>query len=202
MCIRNANSKQHIREISLQCYYDSTLQDSTAAHRQYMSKRIEKRYDEEVHRFRMRQRQKANDGVSDNSSDTDSDFDVDMEKEPRDSGMIWTGCYEFDLNYPPSTPSVGWGAGKGGPGVQVDFLIIHDEIELYHAAFNFHPDTGHIYLISKASRLYSEVSVRGQSIGREEIHALNQSPTKLNLGLLNYTFEYTSVAKTKYFTNR
>jgi hypothetical protein len=170
-------------KLAFSAAYDSALQDSRAAYRQYMSKGIEKRYDEKVHRFRMRRSKKANDGVSDNSSDTDSDFD--MEKEPGDLGMIWTGCYEFDLDNPPTKPTAGWGAGKGGSDTQVDFLIIHDEMKRYRAAFNFHPDTGHMYLTSKASRVYGEVWVCGWSIGREEIHALNQSRTLINLGSLN-----------------
>jgi hypothetical protein len=117
--------------------------------------------------------------------------------------VIWTGQYEFDLNNSPAEPPLGWGAGKGGPDTPIDLLIIHRGIQGCHVSFNFHHDTGHMYLTSNASRIFDgRVTVKGLEVGCGEMHAFNQTPTHLAIGRLGYIFEYTDIVRTEHFYNR
>ena len=136
----------------------------------------EREYDRDILRLRRNRNISLQSDVNEDGSESSTDLGSGTEQELRHLGMVWKGCYLFDLDEPPDRPQVGWTAGKGRDEINVDFLINTplrcDEVRGYHALFNLHCDTGYLYIISRTSSTTS-VTVNGREVARGEMHALN-----------------------------
>lgn len=181
--------------------YDKILQESLTRHGHFMSVETKKIYDEDVHRFRLKQSKVTSSEISGDSDSTGSDNEVDTRAPPeyREMGMIWKGHYKFEIYNLPHNPVDGWRVGRGGTDVEVDILIAHKDLRTLHGSFNFHPEIGRICLTSKAKGAFDDVSVIGKRVDNGSFHAFNQRSTVLSMGFLTCSFEYTNFAKTEHF---
>jgi hypothetical protein len=180
-------------------------QDGSDAHKRFVHVNTQQRYDRDVLRYNMALRRpvRADDALSESSTE----IDTDVEDRVKPSGMIWTGCYTFDMGSLPADHSRGWTAGKEAPGTEVDFLLTtngrQSDIRGRHVIFNFHQSTGYLYIVSRASSSgRSPVSVNGHEVPRGMTYSLNQQRMKIRLGTLEYVFEYTDYANSTDFQTR
>jgi hypothetical protein len=163
----------------------------------------QQQYDRNVLRYHMALRRplRADDALSESSTEIDTDVE-----DIKPSGMIWTGCYTFNIA-PDSVPAdcpKGWIAGKGAPEAVVDFLLTMNgrqpDIRSQHVMFNFHRSTGYLHLVSRASSNgRSPVGVNGHDIPRGMTYSLNQKDMKIRLGTLEYVFDYTDFSMSAKF---
>lgn len=184
------------------------VSDVLQAYQRRMLVEPEQIYDKDILRLRLKRnpgflplQSDINDDVSESSTDPGSGTEQDW----RGLGMVWTGCYPFDLGDPPDNRITGWTVGKGRDEINIDFLINtplrRDQVRGYHALFNLHRDTGYLYIMSRASSTTS-VTVNGHEIARGKMHALNQSPMTIRFGPLEYIFEYAETARSPAFYSR
>ncbi|KAK4951062.1 hypothetical protein LTR66_013912 [Elasticomyces elasticus] len=123
------------------------------------------------------------------TADTDPDADQNA-----GSKMIWTGHYALSLDCVPEFPLVGWRAGKGrrwnkDETGDVDLLLsLRSWKNLHgnHASFTFDRDTGILCLAPNYTMILGATKVGGNMT-----MALNQAPTIIQFGSLQYKFEYT-----------
>ena len=174
-----------------------------STNKRFVRVNTQQQYDRDVLRYHMALRRplRADDAFSESSTEIDTDVE-----DIKPSGMIWTGCYTFNID-PDNVPgdcSKGWTAGKGAPETVVDFLLTTNgrqpDIRSQHAMFNFHRSTGYLYLVSRASSNgRSPVTVNGHDIARGMTYSLNQKAMKIRLGTLEYVFDYTDFSNSAEF---
>lgn len=164
--------------------YDATIrqqQVNTAANvsqTRYMSVEPEQSYHRDVRSLRYELAQ-THDG---NSEESPTEPNTDVENDDRRQGMIWTGHYIFQLNPSPSTPHMGWTAGREvTPDISLcsmDFAKLHHmKIRTYHVRFNFDRDNRAFFVASVTTSSIAGLSVNGIQVGRQ-MHALNQHDMK------------------------
>ncbi|KAI5865840.1 kinase-like domain-containing protein [Durotheca rogersii] len=205
-----------LAKLAFSSVYDAILQsrqrtkrnsqmDIPAAER--ISVESRQRYHEDVLRF-----QREMDNLEDeNSSESSSDSDTDVKSKNRYQGMVWTGRYVLGLQLPPYEPDVGWVAGKGlggnKPYTDIFFCTTafskrHNiNLRSSHVRFNFDQDNRAFFVSSMTSSHLARLAVNGVTVGRE-LHALNQHNMKIQLGLLEYDFQYTDVASSNSFIGK
>ncbi|KUI64269.1 putative endopolygalacturonase D [Cytospora mali] len=167
----------------------------TAVHNMHVES--EPKFYRDVIQFRRAEAQPEGDGCEDlTEPGTDSENDL------RELGSIWTGHYILHLSHRPSTPEMGWIAGKGptekGPYADI-FLCTRSfakryslKLRSFHFRFNFDRQ--------KRSLVHS-VTVNDVEVGRQ-IHSLNQYSMKIRVGLLEYDFQYTNASPVAFFEHR
>jgi hypothetical protein len=181
-------------------------QNRRTADYSYIHVNTEQQYDSEIFRFR-RQNNLTFPKEYDTVSVSSTEVDTDSEDDSRHSGMIWTGYYTFDLQNPPADPILGWVGGRGDPNSETTVEIPlgredkRNDVRSRHILFNFHHNsTGFLSVLSRASQTgRNQVTVNGISVARGMTHSLNQSPTIIRLGTLEYRFKYTSFATSEIF---
>lgn len=123
--------------------------------------------------------------------------DTDAEEQNQDLGLIWTGHYLLDLEYPPSTPAKGFTAGKGPlEGVPIDLLLCTKafvkrfgiNLRNPHARFNFFPNHRGFYVVDCSRSRLAQVTVNGETAHQRPYH-LNQHSMAIRLDKLEYVFQ-------------
>jgi hypothetical protein len=170
----------------------------------------ELRHDPDVRRFRLEveRARETSESLTDPDTDAESQAGGDAAL-----GMIWSGCYVFALETPPSAPDMGWSLGRGPAEKTPNPHDPHSDMLLttrafakeygipvrtFHARFNFAKDTAAFFLASILTSPRAELSVNGMPVGRE-MHVLNQHSMRIRLGSLEYAFEYTGFSATDDF---
>jgi hypothetical protein len=184
--------------------FDEAYESSTAvADKSHIYVEPRQHYDKDALIFRL-QEQKKQQGDA-NESDSPTDPDTDTENHQKHYGMIWTGWFAFDLAVAPGERTTGWTVGSGRKNVHIDYPVVTRSLATgvrgYHARFNFHQNTGHLF-ISKVSRVRdAEVIVNGKGVSCGEQFTLNQNSMNIRLGRLEYEFRYTDFGQTEdYYT--
>jgi hypothetical protein len=150
----------------------------------------EKVYDQDVCRERQHQ-QRVQNGES-------TDTDPDTEPEDESFGLIWLGCYAFDLQLPPNSNARGWTMGSGKPGVLIDFVLpTLSGARGLHAKFTFSTNSRQIQITRMSSHTNGAVSVNGRSLAHAESTLLNESEMVVQLARLTFVFKYEKHASTE-----
>lgn len=158
-------------------------QNHSSRHVQYDK---QPRYDGDIFRFRTRQnlaRVEELGTVSASSTEVDSDSDDNA----RQSGMIWTGYYSFNLEVRPSNSLRGWVAGRDSAAeIPLGQEDKQNGIRSRHILFNFHHEsTGFLSILSKGPRDgRGQISVNGIGVARGMTCSLNQMTSIIRLGSL------------------
>jgi hypothetical protein len=151
----------------------------------------EKVYDQDV-RHERRHQQRVQNG------EATEDTDPDSEPEDESLGMIWLGCYAFDLQLPPNSNARGWTMGTGKPGVLIDFALpTLSGARGLHARFAFSTNSRQIQITRMSSHANGAVSVNGRSLAYAETTLLNESEMNIQLASLSFVFKYEKHASTE-----
>lgn len=143
--------------------------------------------------------------------DSESPTDPDSDSEERYShrGMVWHGHYTLQLDSPPSKPGIGWVLGKGIGETETCADVVlstrafdkqqNMNLRSHHARFNFASHNRAFFASSLSSSSLARFAVNGVHVGRREMCALNQHVMNIRLGLLEYTFRYSTFASSEAF---
>lgn len=192
--------------------FDCRFRDLESARQAGVHVAMEQTFDEEVGRFRRQARQwgrRHGDPSASFTSESSSDVEMGGEddEDHRAAGMIWTGCFAFDLDSAtiPSQAQFGWTVGKGRPkGVSTDFILVdwrfarEYEVVIHgiHAKFNFYADNAMFSLSKTNRRADAEVTLEGQPVDLKPA-MLSKSRMAVRIGQLQYWFEYTDYSRTR-----
>lgn len=170
-----------------------------------LSAESEQRYHKDVLDFRREiERKPSGEDTSDSLTELDSDNEIDSQH----LGMVWTGCHTLQLQLPPSTPDMGWTAGRSSleKGPYADIFLCTKafakrhcpNLQSFHTRFNFDPQNRAFFIASITSSPLVGLTVNGDAVGRQ-MYALNQHSMKVRVDSLEYIFRYTDYASSKGF---
>ncbi|KAK3385780.1 kinase-like domain-containing protein [Podospora didyma] len=163
--------------------------------------------DDEIVRLR-REMERTKYDTDGEASETLTEPDTDTEKQLPGLGMVWVGCYLLGLQSPPAVPERGWAAGKGPlENMPIDLLLYtrsfaksHDiSLRNPHARFNFFVESNGLFIIGCSRSPSAQLTVNGDAVTRLPYH-LNQHSMKIQLGKLEYHFQWTEFAAKDDFT--
>lgn len=158
--------------------FDVMYENSPPTDRRHIYVCPQQQYDKETLLSRLQEQKRVQGATSETDSPTEPDTDT--ENDLKHLGLIWTGWFAFNLHPGPYKPAAGWTVGKGRSALDIDYLLtptrVSTDLRGYHARFNLHGKTGHLF-ISKTSRVsQAEVVVNGKGVSSGEQLSLNQNP--------------------------
>lgn len=183
----------------------SNLYDSLTAERQNaqeddasalrrMAVQPQQNFDSEVLRIRLEKEKRPN--LSDvETSESLSEPDTDDE-DNHQRGLIWTGHYLLSLKYPPSSPMIGFAAGKGPlKNVFIDLFLctkaFANEFDInlrnLHARFNFFFTNRGFYVHGCSRSRLAQLTMNDEAAHQRSYH-LNQQFMVIRLDKLEYNF--------------
>ncbi|KAK2873806.1 hypothetical protein FQN49_002052 [Arthroderma sp. PD_2] len=181
-------------------YESILLEDSRLLDGEHIHVQPKQTYDKGVLLFWLQEQKTQGDSDSDSPTEPDTDTEDTLQHQ----GMIWTGWFSFGLGNGPYNSALGWTLGKGGrKGIFTDFLLPSTPASIglrgYHARFNLHQTTGHLFISKTSSAPNAEVIVNGKGVNNGENFSLNQTPMNIRVGNLELEFQYTDYAYTDDF---
>ncbi|KAK3331565.1 kinase-like domain-containing protein [Cercophora scortea] len=136
------------------------------------------------------------------ASETLTEPDTDTEEQLRGLGMVWVGCYQLGLQFPPAVSERGWTVGKGPlDNLPVDFLLctrsfakLHDiKLRNPHSRFNFFVQNKGLFVMGCSRSPLAQLTVNGDAVTRRPYH-LNQHSMKIQFDKLDYCLQWTDYA--------
>lgn len=131
-------------------------------------------------------------------TDTEPTFGENARSKIREQ-MVWKGSYPLSLDVPPDVPGLGWRTGSGrwkSDAIgSVDLLLSYntpqDDVRGSHVWFTFKKDTGVLMLQPRHSGRNGIKLKAKYYAGQSNVQALIQPASVIQIGRLEYEFEYT-----------